>query len=434
MIKTSLRRGWRDRQTLRYGVTPAHSVLFGPLDSATESFLTLLDGTRALPTLRDAAAALGLGRDAADRLAARLAAAGVLEDATAEREAVARVGERLRPDLAALSLLHREPGAGVRRLAERRSAWVQVRGAGRVGAAIASALAQAGVGRVEVVDGGRVTPADLGPGGLRAEHLGSRRAQAVTSLVREGRPWPRGTEEERREGARLVIFAPRDGLLAYAPDPAVAEPVLAAGTPHLYAGVVEATGFVGPLVLPGRTACAGCLLRERARREPGWPLLVGQWRNAADRGVPACDGPLAGAVAGLAACAALAFLDASAPPGPSARTEIALPGLSVTSHPIPPHPDCPCGAEAASRAAEAERAAAAAPDTEAEHAAEAARAAGGRKSAGAPAGARRVAEAGGRAREFRRGAPVRRPGPARRAGSPGRGPGARPGGRERPMA
>jgi bacteriocin biosynthesis cyclodehydratase domain-containing protein len=346
MIKPSLRRGWRDQQTVRYGVTPAHSVLFGPLDSATESFLSLLDGTRGLPALRDAAATLGLGPAAADRLAGQLAEAGVLDDATADREASAQVTEGLRPDLASLSLLDCEPGGGLRRLTARRRAWVQVRGAGRVGAALAATLAQAGVGDVEVVDGGRVEPADTAPGGVRPEQAGERRNVAARRVVGAAVPWRRGSGRERPEagGPRLVVFAPRDGITAYAPDPAPAEPVLRAGTPHLYAGVVEATGFIGPLVLPGRTGCAGCMLRARAVLEPGWPLLVGHWRNAKQRGVPACDAALATAVSGLAACTVLGYLDGLSSPATSSRTEVALPGLSMETHAVEPHPECPCGA------------------------------------------------------------------------------------------
>ncbi|TDC75306.1 ThiF family adenylyltransferase [Streptomyces hainanensis] len=358
MIKPALRRSWRDKHTVRYGVTPSHSVLFGPLDTATEMFLTLLDGTRGLPTLREAAASLGLGRAAADRLARQLAAAGVLDDATAQREAAAEVTDVLRPDLASLSLLDPEPGGGLRRLLDRRRAWVQVRGAGRVGLAVALALAQAGVGRVEVVDGGRVESVDLAAAGLRAEHVGQRRSVAARGMLRAATPWRRArgappdaaARPGEPAGARLVIFAPRDGLAAYAPDPAVAEELVAAGTPHLYTGVVEATGFVGPLVLPGATGCAGCLLRGRARTEPGWPLLVGQWRNARSAGVPACDGALATAVAGLAACAALGFLDGTAPRGPAARTEVALPGPTLTDQPVEPHAECPCPAAQPARA------------------------------------------------------------------------------------
>lgn len=343
MIKPALRRGWHDRGTIRYGVTPAHSVLLGPLDTATETFLTLLDGTRGLPALREAAARLGLGAGAADRLAQRLSEAGVLDDATADRAAAARVSERQRPDLAAQTLLTRAPGEGLARLDARRRAWIQVRGAGRVGAALAVALAQAGVGRVEVVDGGRVEPGDTSPAGIPAAYTGRRRDGAARAVVRAAVPW--GSEPaERPAGVGLVIFAPRDGVRAYVPDPEPAEPVLTAGTPHLFAGVVEATGFVGPLVVPGVSGCAGCLLRHRARREPGWPLLVGQWRNARQPGVPACDAALAVTVAGLAAATALGFVDDSPAVPLGVRSELSLPTLELTRERIEPHPECPCGA------------------------------------------------------------------------------------------
>ncbi|MFC9063932.1 MULTISPECIES: TOMM precursor leader peptide-binding protein [Streptomyces] len=349
MIKPALRRSWRDGHTLRFGVTPAHAVLLGPVDTATQSFLALLDGTRGLPALRDAAVALGLGRSAADRIAHRLADLGVLDDADADRSAAARVGEAAQPDLASLSLVHREPGRGLRRLLERRRAWVRVRGAGRVGAAVAVTLAQAGVGRVEVVDGGRVTAADTTPGGVPADRRGQRRAAAAAGAVRAAVPWAQDKAPppgDRPGGPHLVVLAPRDGITAYAPDPVPAEPLLAAGTPHLYAGVVEATGFVGPLVRPGRTACAECLLRTRASGEPGWPLLVAQWRNAPARAAPSCDAALAQTVAGLTAATALAFLDGAPPPARSSRLELSLPGLDFTTTTHEPHPECPCGAHA----------------------------------------------------------------------------------------
>ncbi|GAA3890146.1 ThiF family adenylyltransferase [Streptomyces sedi] len=345
MIKPSLRRGWRDQKTVRYGVTPAHSVLVGPVDNTTESFLSLLDGTRGLPALRDAAASLGLGAETADRVTERLALAGVLDDATAEPEAAKEVTESMRPDLAALSLLHVPPGGGLRAWTRRRTARVLVRGAGRVGAAIAGALSQAGVGRVEVTDGGRVTPMDTAPAGLRPGCVGERRATAAQALVRSLRPWRRVPTSERR-GPELVIMAPRDGLAAYVPDPVRAEDLMASRTPHLYVGVVEATGFVGPLVLPGTSSCAECLLRNLSDDEPSWPLLVAQWRNGRGPGVPACDTALATAVAGLTACAALAFLDGQFTLPPHGRTEYVLPGPTSTTRTYAPHPECSCGAAA----------------------------------------------------------------------------------------
>ncbi|MZE77627.1 ThiF family adenylyltransferase, partial [Streptomyces sp. SID5475] len=86
IIKPVLRRGWRDRQTVQFGVTPAHAVLLGPVDTATGSFLSLLDGTRGLPLLRAEAAALGLSGDRPGELLRRLAAAGLLDDPTAPRD------------------------------------------------------------------------------------------------------------------------------------------------------------------------------------------------------------------------------------------------------------------------------------------------------------------------------------------------------------
>ncbi|MYV53827.1 ThiF family adenylyltransferase, partial [Streptomyces sp. SID3212] len=73
-VKTALRRAWRERQTVQFGVTPAHAVLVGPVDTATGSFLELLDGTRGLPLLREEARAMGLPDGRADALVERLAA------------------------------------------------------------------------------------------------------------------------------------------------------------------------------------------------------------------------------------------------------------------------------------------------------------------------------------------------------------------------
>ncbi|UGY93516.1 ThiF family adenylyltransferase [Streptomyces gobiensis] len=350
MIKPALRRGWRDRRAVQYGVAPAHAVVLDPVDTATGSFLDLLDGTRNLAQLRQAAEAIGLGADAADRLMERLARAGLLDDAAAARRAAAQVGDRLRPDLASLSVLHPEPGGAVRRLAARRTARVQVRGGGRVGATLAALLSAAGVGQVDVVDGGCVTACDTAPGGIAAGQTGERRVSAIRKAVRRAAPWSRPPREERgrpggpARGLGLVVFAPRDGLAAYAPDPAATGELIAAGQPHLYTGVVESTGFVGPLVLPGVSACAECLLRGRAAREPSWPLMVGQWRSARRPGVPACDIALATVVAGAAASYALSFLDGDGTPGAGIRTAFILPGLRREEEVMRPYSECPCGA------------------------------------------------------------------------------------------
>ncbi|ORT61263.1 ThiF family adenylyltransferase [Streptomyces sp. CB03238] len=357
MVKPALRRAWRNLQFVQFGAAPAHAVVVGPVDTTTGSLLTLLDGTRGLELLREEARALGLPDGRLEALLDRLAEAGLLDDATAADPAADALRQedgaldRLRADLASLSVVHREPGGAARRLAARRSMRVQVRGAGRVGASVAALLSASGVGRVEVLDGERTEPWDVAPGGLPAEAVGERRDAAARRLVGRSAPGGRvpravraGREAGSEPGLALVVVAPRDGLAAYAPDPVPADDWVATGIPHLYAGVIEATGVVGPLVLPGGTACAGCVELERSDRDPAWPRMLAQWRSGRQSKVPGCDLGLAAAVAGLAAAHALSFLDGELPASTGARWEASLPLLEWRSERMWPHVACPCGA------------------------------------------------------------------------------------------
>ncbi|MFG2743616.1 TOMM precursor leader peptide-binding protein [Streptomyces chartreusis] len=358
LVKPSFRRGWRDLNTVQFGMTPAHALTLGPMDTATGSFLDLLNGTRGLELLREEGRRMDLPDGHVDGLVRRLARAGLLDDAkgggpagdTLRRRK--EVLDRLRPDLASLSLTTSEPGEAMSRLAARRSLRVQVRGAGRVGSMIASLLAAAGVGDVDVRDVGRVEPWDVAPGGLPAETVGDRRDEAARRTARRCAPdrpprrGPHSPPEEENTGHSLVIIAPRDDVAVHAPSPSAAEPLVASGTPHLYAGVVEGTGVVGPLVLPGETGCAGCLNEGRTDRDPAWPRLVAQWRSGSRkaREVRPCDLTLATAVAGLAAAHALTFLDGRVPSSAGARWEMSLPGLTWHARPVWAHPACSCGA------------------------------------------------------------------------------------------
>lgn len=356
MVKPALRRGWRDLNTVQFGMTPAHAMTLGPMDTATGSFLELLNGTRGLPLLRDEGQRIDLPDGQVDALVDRLSHAGLLDDALGGGPAADALREkkdvldRLRPDLASLSLLAAEPGEAIGRLAARRSLRVQVRGAGRVGVTLAALLSAAGVGEVDVRDVGRVEPWDVAPGGLPAESVGERRTDAARQAVRRAAPdrpprrdryAPADTEDP---GLSLVILAPRNDVAVHAPDPFSADPLMSTGTPHLHVGVVEGTGVVGPFVLPGGTGCAGCLHQDRTDRDPAWPRLVAQWRSGRARPVVPCDLTLATTVAGLAAAHALAFLDGESPSSTGVRWEVFLPDLRWHGRPVRPHPACPCGA------------------------------------------------------------------------------------------
>ncbi|WP_215448889.1 TOMM precursor leader peptide-binding protein [Streptomyces sp. ATCC 21386] len=369
MVKPALRRGWRDLNTVQFGLAPAHAMVLGPMDTTTGSFLALLDGTRGLPLLRDEGRRMGLPDGHVDCLVERLSRSGLLDDATGggpaadDLRAKPDVLDRLRPDAATLSLITSEPGDAMGRLAARRSLRVQVRGAGRVGSVLASLLSGAGVGEVDVRDVGRVEPCDVAPGGLSAESIGERRDTAARRAARHAAP---DRPPRRRRGSRppstpsagertanrlreesgfsLVILAPRDGADVHAPRPMAAEPLVSSGTPHLYAGVVEGTGVVGPLVLPGETGCAGCLEQSRTDRDETWPRLVAQWRSGRPHQLEACDLALATTVAALAAAHALAFLDGRTPSSVGARWEVSVPGLDWHPRPLWPHPACSCKA------------------------------------------------------------------------------------------
>ncbi|RFU83846.1 ThiF family adenylyltransferase [Streptomyces triticagri] len=363
LLNPALRRAWRDLTTIQCGITPAHAVTIGPVDPTTASLMNLFDGTRGIPLLQEESRRLGLPEAHLPRLIARLSAAGLLDDATgggprtdALRKDPAAL-QRLRPDLMSLSLTDRSPGGGIRRIAARRTMSVQVRGAGRVGALIAATLSAAGIGSIDVMDGGQVEPWDVSPGGLPAEAIGERRDVAARRLVRRCTPggpragpspgeWPtsRHPPSSHPPGFALVVLAPRDGLTAHAPDPAAAAEFMASGTPHLYAGVLEATGMVGPLVLPGETACAGCLDLGRADQDRTWSRMLAQWRSGRRSPAQACDLGLATAVAGTAAAHALAALDGGRPSSTGLRWEMPLPDTDWRARQVAPHPDCTCGA------------------------------------------------------------------------------------------
>ncbi|MBD0737902.1 hypothetical protein BGM09_31985 [Streptomyces sp. CBMA29] len=142
----------------------------------------------------------------------------------------------------------------------------------------------------------------------------------------------------------MVVIAPRDGLDAWAPDPGEARRLVASGVPHLYTGVVEGTGVVGPLVLPGRTACGECLGLRLADEDPAWPRMLAQLRSGRQPAVPACDIALATSVAGLAAGQVLAHLDGRVAPGVGGRMEMSLSRLTTKVTALPGDSRCGCGA------------------------------------------------------------------------------------------
>ncbi|MEV6976689.1 ThiF family adenylyltransferase [Kitasatospora sp. NPDC093806] len=350
-LKPALSRSWRDSDTLQFGTISQHAgVLAHAADKTVREFLDLVDGTRDRPTLLAEGERIGFGRDPADSLLDLLEEAGVLDDAEAADGALARFPqphrELLGPDLASLSLIHSTPGTAPAVLAQRTDHAVEVRGAGRVGAAVAAVLAAGGIGTVTVVDSGRVAPGDCAPAGLPPTDVGRLRATAAREAVDRAsarRPSQRG-HRPRPGLPDLVVLAPRDGSGAFAGGTPQARELLRAGVPHLYVGVVEEYGVVGPLVVPGRSACGHCLVLTREDEDAAWSRILTQLsENGPGRApTPACDTALATSVAGLAALHVQVFLDGGHPPSIDGWCELsAVDGMPRRLR-LKGHPHCGC--------------------------------------------------------------------------------------------
>ncbi|MGK4582891.1 ThiF family adenylyltransferase [Kitasatospora sp. HPMI-4] len=355
MLKPALSRAWRDRDTLQFGTVRQHARLVEEVDQPVTAFLDLIDGTREHGDLLDAGERLGLGSAVAEQLLASLAQSGLLDDAEATSRTLAAYPrpqqDLLGPDLASLSLVHPAPGEAPAVLRGRGRARVEVRGAGRVGAAVAAALAAGGVGSVTVLDKGRVTARDCSPAGYPPTEIGRLRTTAARDVVH--RVSGAAVGERHRRGARtpgtqappmLVVLAPRDGSGAFTGAAAEPHRLMRAGIPHLYVGVVEHLGVVGPLVLPGASACGSCATLSRRDEDEAWPRLLAQ---LGDEGpgrprVPTCDSALATAVAGLAALHVQLYLDGGSPPSIDGWCEISAADGMARRLRLPSHPDCGC--------------------------------------------------------------------------------------------
>ena len=247
---------------------------------------------------------------------------------------------RLTPDLTSLALRHKEaPGGGWSRaravMTLREGAWVEVYGAGRVGAGVAALVAAAGAGSVSVVDASSCRHGDVAPLGLDRSAVG----------------WPREAAAHVRINAVSTAAATPSAPPARIPDLCVLAPDAGASAalagawarraePHLVAYVRESVGIVGPLVLPGRTACLRCLDLHRRDRDPAWPRVAAQLADDLPR--RACDVALATVVAAQCALQVMAYLDGDPVSTLGATLETTADGTRVRRRAWPAHPGCGC--------------------------------------------------------------------------------------------
>ncbi|WP_433529782.1 TOMM precursor leader peptide-binding protein [Micromonospora sp. CA-263727] len=330
-----LSRLWRDRHTLQLGLGPERAILVEVADPRAARLLDLLDGTR---SERQVLTGAGVRPEHARALLDALRTAGLVVPAHTllPRELAGPGRARLAAEADALALAAaRLPGTPAQVLRRRLAARVTVTGGGPLGAAIAVALAQSGVGHVHPDLPGPVRPVDLVGTGIAAGEIGRPLDRAVRADVERAAPGTR-TGPLRRHRPDLVIQLGTDRPAA----------LLAAGygqrrQPHLLVDVREGVPVVGPLVRPPAGPCLRCLDLHRADRDPDWPTLAAQLASVP--AAPTCAASTLLAATGYAVAEALGQLDGGTPESLGGAIEVAAAGHVRRRH-WPPHPGCDCGA------------------------------------------------------------------------------------------
>ncbi|HVT68850.1 MAG TPA: ThiF family adenylyltransferase, partial [Trebonia sp.] len=282
-LKVGLRPLWRDKDTLQIGVDPRRARALTGLGKAA-AIVSLLDGSRDIAGVVRTAGMYGIRPETVHRVIELLASAGVLDDFPASLRAALPgfLRGRIGPELACAALAYGHGDGGAAVLARRRAAFVRVYGAGRVGACAATFLAASGVAWVSCVDSGPAEAGDVTPAGLGADDVGASRTAGVARAVHRVAPEVRTSDDARR--------LPDLAVIAGWPDPLLLAALTRSSVPHLVVRADEAIGTVGPLVVPGRSACVRCVDLSKAARDPAWPRILAQ---ASDPG---------GGLAGTQAC------------------------------------------------------------------------------------------------------------------------------------
>ena len=309
----------------------------------------LAEGYHGAAELELALRARGLPSDAVAESLAMLERAGLLEPVPGPETLPGPEAERYDRQLIYLSDLA-APGVSSQQLQGRLGrSRVLLLGCGALGSWAASALCGAGIGSLVLVDDDRVELSNLNRQLLFTEaQLGEQKIiAAADSLWRHSsalevigvsrRVRGVGDLEDLLDGVDLVIATadwPPHELPRW-----VNTACLAAGVPYLTAGQFPPKIRVGPLVLPGESACLECL-ETATRRE--YPLYDELAAHRARGGTPdAALAPTAGVAGALLASEALHHLVGLRAASTSASILFDLRTLAVERHPVAREPDCP---------------------------------------------------------------------------------------------
>jgi bacteriocin biosynthesis cyclodehydratase domain-containing protein len=292
--------------SVQLGLLPGRAVEASGLPPPLVELLLELPGSWSRAELVARAAALGADEDDAEALLAELYAVGAVQDAAVAKRA----------------------------LENRRAACVLVSGAGPLLGAVAEALAVAGVGTLYLTTEDEACL----PGGSGGAEVDAG-IETVVAAVRERVPECRVRAGRPRRRPDLAVFT---DLLA--PDPERHREFATRGVPQLVVRMADELGLVGPLVLPGRTACLRCLDLHRAAADPHWPTVAARLAGWVGSGSPATLVATAALAAEQALLAVDAVFRAEPPATLDTVLELDLRGGGLRRRRCAPHPDCRCGA------------------------------------------------------------------------------------------
>lgn len=255
--------------------------------------------------------------------------------------------DRLGPDVNQWSAAYELNAAP---LMERRSrAAVLITGLGRTGSTIAQSLAAAGVGTLLLEDHYLVSASDVGAGSFRLCDIGMSRPAAVRRQIHHIDPTVQAHALHRAgAGGKEASFFTLDLVIHVAndiTDEQLQAELMHKDQPHLPVVLRDRDVLIGPLVVPGHTACIGCVDRHRGDQDPQWAGICRTMRTRAsiEAEAPPEESATALFAAGSAVLQSLLLIDGvNRPSGWSMVTQLRTADGSSTTHSYEPHPACGC--------------------------------------------------------------------------------------------
>lgn len=349
MPSTPIKRLWPfyhvsvSAERIELGVTESRRVIVAPPSPAIVGILNRLTGSYSVQTI---ATEVGCATDEVREVLSALEAAGALQASWTDDERFAR-------HLLFYSLFVDDASEVQSKLA---AGSVLLIGLGGLGCVIATQLVMAGVGAITLLDGDAVEESNLTRQFLFAtSDIGRQKAEVGAERLRglnpktkvTSRPLgfsipPTESEVEAVRSADLVILT--------ADMPVELASVLNAlcvdkGVSWIQAGYAETIGVVGPLVVPGVSACLRCV--ELAHEgEPAWTRVP--------HFVAPSFGPFNGVIGSLAATEAIRALTGyQAPESFGARIRIDAIHYAIDVREYSRRAECPSCGELAVRLAAA---------------------------------------------------------------------------------